>query len=56
MELININSETCNQDGICAAVCPAGIIEINEEAYPLTINDADELLLKAKDSQSPSKF
>ena len=45
MELITINHETCNQDGICAAICPAGIIEIKEGA-PIPINDASELCIR----------
>jgi nitroreductase/NAD-dependent dihydropyrimidine dehydrogenase PreA subunit len=43
--LITINRETCNQDEICAAVCPAGILEIRD-GIPLPINDADELCIR----------
>lgn len=45
MELITVNHETCNQDGICAAVCPAGIIELKEGA-PIPIDDANELCIR----------
>ena len=46
MELITINQETCNQDGICAAVCPAGIIENKDGEYPILVTDADELCVR----------
>ncbi|MGA8239174.1 MAG: nitroreductase family protein [Desulfobacterales bacterium] len=46
MELFTINQETCNQDGICAAVCPAGIIDIKEGEYPTPFSDADELCIR----------
>lgn len=46
MELFTINRETCNQDGICAAVCPAGIIEMNDDAYPSPSVDADEICIR----------
>ena len=45
MELIAVNHETCNQDGICAAVCPAGIIALKEGA-PLPIDAADQLCIR----------
>ena len=46
MELITVNHETCNQDGICAAICPALIIEFKEEEYPSPIAEADELCIR----------
>jgi nitroreductase/NAD-dependent dihydropyrimidine dehydrogenase PreA subunit len=46
LELFTINQETCNQDGICAAVCPAGIIGIKDGLYPTPISDADELCIR----------
>ena len=45
MDLITVNHETCNQDGICAAVCPAGIIEL-VEGEPVPNDDADELCIR----------
>jgi ferredoxin len=45
LELFTINQETYNQDGICAAVCPAGIIKIKEGEYPTPFSDADELCI-----------
>lgn len=46
MQLITINQETCNQDGICSAVCPARIIEMNDTGYPAMIDDADEICIR----------
>lgn len=35
MALLTINSDTCKRDGICAAVCPTGIIRLeNPESVP----------------------
>ncbi|GAG50044.1 unnamed protein product, partial [marine sediment metagenome] len=30
MSLFEVNIQTCNKDGICAAICPAGIIEMQK--------------------------
>ena len=46
MELFTINQETCNQDGICATVCPVGIIESKHGEYPIPIAEADELCIR----------
>lgn len=46
MELFTINQETCNQDGICANVCPVGIIKSEDAAYPSAIEDAGELCIR----------
>ena len=45
MELIKVNPETCNRDGICVAVCPVGILEL-EEGVPAPIDGADELCIR----------
>ena len=45
MELITVNLETCNKDGICADVCPAGILEFIEGS-PIPIDAADELCIR----------
>jgi len=45
VDLITVNHVTCNQDGICADVCPAGIIELKEGA-PIPIDDANELCIR----------
>ncbi|MBW1842106.1 MAG: nitroreductase family protein [Deltaproteobacteria bacterium] len=34
MELFKVNQKTCNQDGICSAVCPVGIIDFQKGEYP----------------------
>lgn len=34
MKLFEVVHKTCNQDGICAAVCPAGIIDFQKGGYP----------------------
>ena len=34
MDLFEINQKTCNQDGICAAVCPDGLIDFQKGGYP----------------------
>lgn len=35
MSLLTVNQEKCKQDGICAEVCPAGIIELKgKDAFP----------------------
>jgi nitroreductase/NAD-dependent dihydropyrimidine dehydrogenase PreA subunit len=34
LELIQINQKSCNQDGLCAAVCPSQIIDFRKGRYP----------------------
>ena len=46
MELFTINQETCNKDGICAAVCPAGIVESRNGEYPIPFKDAEEICIR----------
>ena len=46
MNLIEVNTDTCNQDGICAAVCPAQIISFSKAQYPEPVADADELCIR----------
>ena len=46
MALFGIDKETCNQDGICAAVCPAGIIELKAGGYPEPIAAAGEICIR----------
>lgn len=45
MNLIEINEQTCNRDGICAAVCPAGIISFSRDTLPAPVDGADELCI-----------
>ncbi|HEY9160889.1 MAG TPA: nitroreductase family protein [Desulfomonilia bacterium] len=46
MNLIKIDEKTCNNDGICAAVCPAGLIDMKKGKFPESIAGADELCIK----------
>jgi len=47
MELLSLDQEKCKRDGICAAVCPASIIELKTEAaFPSMIEGGDELCLR----------
>lgn len=46
MDLIAINQQTCNKDGICAAVCPAGIIKFEKDEYPTPSDEAEKLCIK----------
>ena len=46
MDLFTINQEMCNKDGLCAAVCPACIIESKNGEYPVPIDEADELCIR----------
>ena len=42
MNLFEVDIQTCNQDGICAAVCPAGIIEVKKTEYPTPVAEAPD--------------
>lgn len=46
MNLLEINQQSCNQDGICAAVCPARLIDFQKGAYPCPIPEAEELCIR----------
>lgn len=46
MPLITIDAETCNKDGICAAVCPAGIIDFNKGEIPKPTANAEEICIR----------
>src|SRR5665647_3207200 len=45
MELFEVNRQTCNQDGICAAVCPVGIIAFAKGAVPTPVAGAEEICI-----------
>lgn len=45
MAQLIIDEKTCNRDGICAAVCPAGIIEYTKGEPPTPSRDAAELCI-----------
>jgi len=40
MALLTINADTCNRDGLCAAVCPIGIITYAKGELPQPTDDA----------------
>lgn len=46
MSLIEVNQQTCNQDGICAAVCPANLINFTKGEYPTPIADAETICIR----------
>lgn len=46
MNLFEVNPQTCNKDGICAANCPMGIIEMKKGEYPIPTADAEDLCLR----------
>lgn len=46
MELFEVNRQTCNQDGICAAVCPVGIIAFAKGAVPTPVAGAEEICIR----------
>ena len=46
MELFAVNQQTCNQDGICAAVCPVGIIAFAKGAVPSPAAGAEEICIR----------
>lgn len=45
MNLFEVNEKTCAQDGICARVCPVGVIEFQKGAYPFPVADAQEICI-----------
>lgn len=46
MTLFTVNPETCNRDGICAAVCPLGIIDWQQGALPVPSTDAETICIR----------
>ena len=46
MGLLTVDEESCKRDGICAEVCPMGIIEMHkQDSFPTVINGADEFCI-----------
>lgn len=46
MALITIDNVKCKQDGICAAVCPAGIIQLeNKDTFPMIAASDEEFCI-----------
>ncbi len=46
MDLIEVNKETCNQDGLCAAVCPGDLISLVKGGFPEPVAAADEFCIR----------
>src|SRR6056297_2944906 len=46
MDLLKVDTATCNKDGRCAAVCPAGIICFSTEKYPEPVPEANDLCIR----------
>ncbi len=46
MDLLTVDQQTCRQDGVCAAVCPMGLINFVKGHFPETIERADELCVR----------
>lgn len=46
MELFEIDKNTCNRDGICAAVCPVGIIAFERGELPSPVSGASEICIR----------
>jgi nitroreductase/NAD-dependent dihydropyrimidine dehydrogenase PreA subunit len=46
LDLFTVNQQTCNQDGICVAVCPLGIIHIQKGDFPQPVSEADDLCIR----------
>ncbi|MFP5214083.1 MAG: nitroreductase family protein [Acidobacteriota bacterium] len=46
MSLFHIDRNSCKRDGICASVCPMGLIDLKEDGYPSPIDGAEELCVK----------
>ena len=46
MNLLTVDQQKCKRDGICARVCPLGIIELEtKETFPTMIDGGDELCI-----------
>ncbi len=46
MKLFEVHPQTCNQDGLCAAVCPVGIISFAKGAVPFLVAGAEEICVR----------
>jgi len=46
MQLFEVDQQICQQDGICAAVCPMGIIAFEKGGYPAPVAGAEELCVR----------
>ncbi len=46
MNLIEANPQTCNQDGICSAVCPMNLINFSKGEFPTPIVEVEKLCIR----------
>ena len=46
MTFIEVNQQTCGQDGLCSAVCPAKLISFSPGEYPTPIAEAEALCIR----------
>ncbi|MDD2467192.1 MAG: nitroreductase family protein [Desulfobulbus sp.] len=46
MELFTIDQQSCIQDGLCAMVCPLGIVDWQKGQIPVASTDADTLCIR----------
>ena len=45
MPMIEVHPPSCRQDGLCAAVCPMGLVFLPEGGYPQPVAAAEELCI-----------
>ncbi len=46
MDLLQVNKNKCDQEGICVAACPLRLIEIAEDGYPAPVLGAEETCIR----------
>jgi nitroreductase/NAD-dependent dihydropyrimidine dehydrogenase PreA subunit len=46
MRLLEVDENSCNRDGICAAVCPMELIELKKGGFPAPTDDAEDLCIR----------
>jgi nitroreductase/NAD-dependent dihydropyrimidine dehydrogenase PreA subunit len=46
LDLFKIDTEKCNQDGICVETCAGAFIQLEEGGYPTQSDDAEELCIR----------
>ena len=46
MDLFKIDTEKCNQDGLCVETCAGAFIQLEEGGYPTQSEDAEELCIR----------
>ena len=46
MKLFEVDQKTCDQDGICAAVCPAAIIDFEKGGHPRPAAGAEDICIR----------